>query len=394
MPVSQSIGPRPLNSFALPNAAGPLSAAFHSGNSFVNARANVLHFPGQPNRSAMRFAAGSDDITGPARFAPPPGGAGGGDDGEGPPRRAGWKNRVSFRNAGAKAKLEILRQMRSGVEIEQSVMLDLADLSSATDAREAQLDYLRGVMESMDLYSRSGMTIAPSDAVRAVRLIASAASDLADFISLKKVLHTPLTERVSSMMGRIVSCADHMERWMIAAGTMDRTTAEHLAHIYYSAAVKGAGGDAIRARNASGPRSPIYMAYMANALLRLLDVQERFAKLGKTEGEREAMKSVTTFVVHHNVPSKGKQWAIGVAADHLRKNVDQMYAANDQEREELHGKFLHNVRFFTNGNRQFAPAILFNCQRALMGRDDRVMHRRFLEWAKDEMRLSDALARI
>ena len=356
----------------------------------MNAGANVLHFPGQPNRSAMRFASGSDEVGSP-RFAPPPGGAGDGNDDEGPAPSGPWRSRASFRGANAEARFEVLRQMRSGVEIEQSVTVDLAELSSATDAREAQLDYLRGVMESMDLYSRSGMTIAPSDAVRAVHLIASAASDLADFISLKKVEHTPLAKRVSSMMGRIVSCADHLERWTIAAGTMDRTTAEHLAHIYYSAAVKGAGGDAVRHRRASGQGSPVHVA---NVLLRLLDAQERFARLGKTKEAREAMKSVTTLFVHHDVPTKGKQWAIGVAADHLKDNVDRMYAAEGKRREELHGEFLRNVGFFTYGNRQFAPAILFHCEEALAEESDAPMHRRFREWAKDEMRLSNALARI
>ncbi|MFA4971701.1 MAG: hypothetical protein WC683_03755 [bacterium] len=377
-------------------AAGNLANAFHSGNVFVNAGTTPLDFPGTPNRSAMRFASGADDMTGPARFAPPPSGGSGGDDGDNVRSIGPWRNIASFRNANAEARFETMRRMRSTAEIEQGVILDLANISAAVgaDTRETQLDYLRGVMESMDLYSRSGATVAPTDMVRTVNLITTAASDLADFISLKKVEHTALSERVSSMMGLIISCANHLEHWIIAKGAMDRSTAEHLAHIYYSAAVKGAGGDAERERLASGPKNSVYMAHMANALLRLLDAQERFKRLGKTNEEREAMKSITTFVVHHNVPTKGRQWAIGCAANFLKKNVDLMYAEQGEKREELHRKFVRNVRFFTDGNRQFAPSILFHCQRALMGRNDEKMHRRFLNWAKDEMHVGDIMARI
>ncbi len=377
----------------------PTTAAFanpiHSGNSFINAGANSMEFPGQPNRSAMRFASDSDEITGPARFAPPPAGGSGNDD-DGPVRAVSWIRRSSFRNADAAARLETLKGMRSGLEIEHGIMIDLGHLSTVTgvDTRESQLDYLRGVMESVDEYTQDSMTLDAKEVVRAVHLIASAAFDLADFVSIKKVEHIPLSERVSSMMNRITTCADHLERRIIAFGNMERQIAERFAHIYFVTAVKGAAGDAVRERRASGPDSFAYKAYVANALLRLLDVQERFARLGKQKEEREVMKAVTTLFVHHDVPANGRQWAIGVTSAFLRNNLDQMFGAKGKAKEKFHDIFVRNVLFFIYGNRQFAPTILFNCERTLSRKNDAVLHRRFRDWAMDETHLSDTLARI
>ena len=349
------------------------------------------------------FAAGEGPSGAAGGIPPPPGDApsGGGGSGSG---SVGF-SMIPTLNTVEHDRLYNMKMMASAGQITSSMAIDLASI----DGDLEQLEYLMSVMGTLDEFSRSGSRIAASELVGVVDLAANAANEITPMITPKTTGGFSGMETVSLLMRRITSVADNLEQSIIGGGTMDREKAGRLAVIYSIAAVKGSAADALGERLSSGINNPVYKAHVSKALMQLIDVMERYERLGKPESVAEVRKVITQFNVYHGLVTGSRKWALDTAVDFLRSNIRHIYAEIEFDPSvrgampeasrsggwlERHAIFMHNLRFFIQGNRRHAPSILFNVQGAFAEEGDDVMMRRFNGWAVREMQLSDALSRI
>jgi hypothetical protein len=341
-------------------------------------------------RVPMHFASSASGAGSAGSVPPPPPGAGSNDDGSGDGGVAfGLKQATSF-NVDEVERLFRMKRMASAEAFGQSIVLDLAELHSEVD----QLRYLDGVAKTVNEYVHSGNNLGFGAMVEVLDLITAATDDITKFITPERVDDKVGAGLSTVIMRRIIGAADHLERFLLASDSMDRGTAERLARIYFIAAVKGSGCDAVMARLSLGVNSPAYRAHVGRTVLQLIDVKERFEQLGREDDARDVTRVLTSVIVHHGFTPDSQRRALDSVLGYLREKIEGIYRNPADEKLDREADFLRNLRYLLDGNRRFGPMILFNCAEIFFEMNDQEKRRMFTKWGADDNRLSDRHARI
>jgi hypothetical protein len=148
------------------------------------------------------------------------------------------------------------------------------------------------------------------------------------------------------------------------------------------------------ARLSLGINSPAYRAHVGRTVLQLIDVKERFERLGKEEDVREVTRVLTSAIVHHGFTPDSQSRALDSVLGYLRAKIEGIYKNPADERLDREADFLVNLRYLIDGNRRFGPMILLNCAEIFFEMNDQEKRRMLTKWGADDNRLSDRHARI
>lgn len=348
-------------------------------------------------RVPTRFAFSADEAGSTGSTPPPPPGAGSNDDGSGD-AGVGFKLRPApTLRVSEVERLFSVKQMDSVETLKRSIALDLAEIKRDAEIKRRdvdQLDYLRDVAKTLDEYVRSGRHLEPKAMVEALAFISSAADGFTEFITPKSVDGKAGADASTVLMKHLTSSADYLERFILEKDTMDRETAEWLARIYFVAAVKGSGCDALSTRLLLGINSPAYRAHVGRTILQLIDVKERFERLGKSDDMHDVMRALTAVTVHHGFTPNTQKNAFDSVVSFLRSDIEAIYKSPVDKRSYGKKTFMRNLRYVIDGNRRFGPSILFNCAEIFFEMEDKAKERDFTKWGANDNLLSSKLAGI
>ncbi len=359
---------------------------------------------GPTSKAPVLWARPGDGAGSASSSPPPPPGAGSHDDGGGS-RKAGpgWSSIPSL-NASDRDRLGAVKAMRGADEISASVMVDLTRIEGEAN----ELKYLADVAETVDELLHSGNHLDRRELVGALHLIARAAEELTGSVTIERVGMSAGLAPARVLMKSLTRSADHLERMLLHAGSMDRETAAKLADIYLVTAVKGANCEAHMSRFTDGISSFAHRAHIGKTVLQLIDVAERYRLLGMDREMERVRGILTDAACRHGFPGS-MQKARDAVMDYLRRKIEFIYARVSvdpklSEREidrrvraarvEREADFLRSLRYAIDGNRKFAALILLMCQDVFRNMGDREMWKRMNRWMKSETDLTHRHSRI
>lgn len=305
--------------------------------------------------------------------------------------------------AAAQQRLDVLRQMTSAEEISNSVLIDLTSTSGAT----RQLDYLAGVVRSVDGLVHGDHRLGCADLVDVLLLLATAIDEISEFVSVEHTILHPGLQNVRNSMTWLAETADRLEHGLLESEKIDNATAGKLARVYLVTVVKGGCCEANRARFTWGIGSSTHRAFVGNVVERLADLIWRFGVIGDGNGAGTA-RELLRRARHHFGPylahGKTREAIVSFLHAKIRFMYDPLTTSADIVDSERRKRFLESfpereaafttcLDYFTRGNRRLSPAILDSCGKVFCEIGDDMRAQRLGKLAREEQSLNHTFKR-